>query len=68
MKPLFDLFKPVIRSLTLTAKFNFRLIFGFLLPSEADILLFLASVIMDERSTVSLIVLSSYLIILKISP
>lgn len=68
MKPLFDLLKSVIRSLMLTAKFNFRLIFSFLLPSEADILLFLASVIRDERSTVSLIVLSSYLIILKISP
>lgn len=47
----------------LTAEFNCRLTFTFILPSEGDVLLFLASVMRQEGAAVSLIALSSYLVI-----
>lgn len=43
----------------LITKFNSRLTFIFLSPSEGDVLLFLASVMVAEESAVSLIALSS---------
>lgn len=46
----------------LTAKFNCRLTFIFLLPSEGDVLLSLASVMLEEGAAVSLIAPSSYLV------
>lgn len=43
----------------LIPKFNSRLTFIFLSPSEGDVLLSLASLVVAEESTVSLIALSS---------